>query len=181
MAIDRRVTRTRNALYDALVTLILRKGYDVITVQDLLQEADVGRSTFYAHFTSKEDLLVRSLDRVRAILTEAVAEFEDHPTGRPAWSLTLFNHVAEYRAVYAALAGIEAGEVLRNAIRQVIVGFVAGRIGPVPGLSTELLAECTASLFMTLLTWWLDRRPDLSPAEVDALFARLLAQPLRLR
>ena len=74
MAIDRRVARTRNALYDALVTLILRKGYEATTVQDLLDEANVGRATFYSHFTSKEDLLARSLDRLRAILVAAVAE-----------------------------------------------------------------------------------------------------------
>ncbi|MGO4838809.1 helix-turn-helix domain-containing protein, partial [Rhizobiaceae sp. 2RAB30] len=62
MAIDRRVARTRTALYDALVALIRLKAYEEITVEDILREADIGRATFYAHFTSKDDLLERSLD-----------------------------------------------------------------------------------------------------------------------
>ncbi|EHK58261.1 TetR/AcrR family transcriptional regulator [Allomesorhizobium alhagi] len=61
MAVDRRVARTRTALYDALVALIRRKDYDLITVQDILEEANVGRATFYAHFTSKDDLLKRAV------------------------------------------------------------------------------------------------------------------------
>ena len=181
MAIDRRVARTRNALYDALVTLILRKGYEATTVQDLLDEANVGRATFYSHFTSKEDLLGRSLDRLRAILGEAVASTDSPTAARRAWSLALFDHVAEYRAVYFAVAGIAAGEVLRNAIRQVITDFVAERIEPTVGLPAELQAQCVAGVFMTLMTWWLDRRPDLNSAAVDALFERLIMEPLQVR
>jgi AcrR family transcriptional regulator len=48
---DRRAARTRRALHGALMSLILRKGYEAITVQDIIDEADVGRSTFYAHYT----------------------------------------------------------------------------------------------------------------------------------
>jgi AcrR family transcriptional regulator len=45
---DRRAARTRRALHGALISLILRKGYDAITVQEIIDEADVGRATFYA-------------------------------------------------------------------------------------------------------------------------------------
>ncbi len=181
MAIDRRVARTRNALYDALVTLILRKGYEATTVQDLLDEANVGRATFYSHFTSKEDLLARSLDRLRAILVAAVAEAEDPASARRAWSLALFEHVDEYRAVYFSLAGNDAGEVLRRAVGRVVAGFVAERIQPRPGLPADLQAQCIAGMFMTLLTWWLERSPRLAPAAIDAFFGKLLAGPLPLR
>lgn len=174
MAVDRRVARTRMALYDALVALILRKGYPAITVQDLLKEADVGRATFYAHFTSKEDLLARSLERVRDILAEAVSRTEG------GWSIALFTHVAEFRPVYAALAGIAAGDVLRGAIRRVVAGFVAERLLPAPGIPAELQAQHVAGVFMTLLSWWLDRRPRLEPQAVDELFGRLLAGEVRL-
>jgi len=46
---DRRAVRTRRSLHRALMSLILRKDYEVVTVQDIVDEADVGRSTFYAH------------------------------------------------------------------------------------------------------------------------------------
>ncbi|MDX0906328.1 TetR family transcriptional regulator [Sinorhizobium medicae] len=54
--IDRRVARTRKSLHQALISLILEKGYDSITVDEICQTANVGRSTFYLHFTSKDDL-----------------------------------------------------------------------------------------------------------------------------
>ncbi|MCP4222921.1 MAG: helix-turn-helix transcriptional regulator, partial [Actinomycetia bacterium] len=53
---DRRVRRTKQRLHEALMSLIVEKGYDKITVQDLIDRADVGRSTFYAHFETKDDL-----------------------------------------------------------------------------------------------------------------------------
>src|SRR6202012_5392571 len=54
---DRRVRRTRDLLHRALLDLIAEKGYPHITVQDILDRADVGRSTFYTHYRDKEDLL----------------------------------------------------------------------------------------------------------------------------
>lgn len=57
MNTDRRVRRTRRALHDALLTLMTEKSFDAVTVQDIIDRADVGRSTFYSHFTDKRDLL----------------------------------------------------------------------------------------------------------------------------
>ena len=58
---DRRVARSRRALKEALTDLILEQGYESVTVQDVIDRADVGRSTFYAHFLDKDDLLMAIL------------------------------------------------------------------------------------------------------------------------
>jgi AcrR family transcriptional regulator len=60
--IDRRVRRTRQRLREALMELALERGYDRVTVQDILDRADVGRSTFYAHYRDKDDLLVSEFE-----------------------------------------------------------------------------------------------------------------------
>jgi AcrR family transcriptional regulator len=65
---DRRVRRTSHALTQALVDLMLEKRYDAITIQDLLDRADVGRSTFYSHYRGKDDLLLRSFGRMLELL-----------------------------------------------------------------------------------------------------------------
>src|SRR4051812_15011818 len=64
-AADRRVRRTRRNLTDALIGLILERGYEAITVQDILDRADIGRSTFYAHFRDKDALLLSCFDDLR--------------------------------------------------------------------------------------------------------------------
>ena len=67
-ALDRRVRKTREALHSALASLVVAKGYDAVTIQDVLDAADVGRSTFYSHFAGKEALLRSGFDRLRAEL-----------------------------------------------------------------------------------------------------------------
>ena len=65
---DRRVQRTNQLLRAALVSLIQEKGYENITVQNIIDRANVGRATFYAHFENKEDLLVSGFEDLRALL-----------------------------------------------------------------------------------------------------------------
>ena len=63
---DRRVRKTRQLLREALMELTLERGYDHVTIQDILDRADVGRSTFYAHYHDKDDLLVSEFETGRA-------------------------------------------------------------------------------------------------------------------
>jgi AcrR family transcriptional regulator len=65
---DRRVQRTNQLLRAALVSLIQEKGYENITVQNIIDRANVGRATFYAHFENKEHLLVSGFEDLRALL-----------------------------------------------------------------------------------------------------------------
>jgi len=69
--LDRRVQATREGLLDALFALMAERGYERLTIQNLLDRADVGRATFYAHFESKDELLACSVARLRAGLVEA--------------------------------------------------------------------------------------------------------------
>jgi AcrR family transcriptional regulator len=69
---DRRVRKTQVALIGAFVELVLEKRYDAITIQDLLDRADVGRSTFYAHYRGKDDLLAKSFIGMLAMLDREI-------------------------------------------------------------------------------------------------------------
>src|SRR5258705_11885340 len=59
---DRRVRRTRKLLHDAFISLVIEKGYEKTTIQDILDRADVGRSSFYVHYRNKEALLTANFD-----------------------------------------------------------------------------------------------------------------------
>src|SRR6478672_13286337 len=67
---DRRPARTVSALRTALIELMLEKHYDTITVQDIIDRANVGRSTFYSHFRDKEDLLVGDWKRFFQLIAD---------------------------------------------------------------------------------------------------------------
>src|SRR6516164_5384579 len=62
---DRRIQRTHQVLHQALISLIVEKGYEVITVQDIIDRANVGRSTFYTHYVGKQDLLRAGLKHLK--------------------------------------------------------------------------------------------------------------------
>ena len=100
--IDRRIRRTRDTLGDALVALMQEKNFDEITVQEVLDRAGVGRSTFYAHYRDKEDLFLSDvedfMELVSTLLTRHGASLE-----RVAPVAELFAHVSEVREFYSAM------------------------------------------------------------------------------
>jgi AcrR family transcriptional regulator len=176
--IDRRIVRTRTALYDALVALIRERAYASIRVEDIVERANVGRSTFYAHFRSKDELLERSLERLRAELTAAIAGVSNAGLGDV--SRALFRHINGHRDIHASLAGSVGREIVLQAIASNLA-HVMRTLMPSsqrPRLPRELAIAHIASTFLTVLRWWLDRNPRLSWQEADQHFRAILLDGL---
>jgi len=68
--LDRRVQKTRKLLQDALIELVSEKGYESVSIREILDRANVGRSTFYAHFQDKDELLHSILDRLDGLFAQ---------------------------------------------------------------------------------------------------------------
>jgi AcrR family transcriptional regulator len=178
---DRRAARTQKALHGALMSLIVRKGYEAITVQDIIDEADVGRSTFYSHYTGKEDLLRSGFQTLRAELAEAqrtagakAQGVQDEPLG---FSLAMFEHACEYRHIYKALLGGRGSVIAVNEIRRVLSEIVKKELSGVredKAIPQDVRIQFVVGAFITVLTWLLERRPRLTPSQVDAMFRRLV-------
>jgi AcrR family transcriptional regulator len=165
------VVRTRTALYEALVHLIRRKAYDQITVEDIISEAGIGRATFYAHFTSKDDLLERSLDRLRDLF---VSE-DNSDTGRQPVRI-LFDHVAEYRDIPIALSGGKGSAIIRQAMDRVLTNRLRATLwNSLPAdLPRDLFIRHVVACSDTVLSWWLEREPHRTPGEAYTLFRQLM-------
>jgi AcrR family transcriptional regulator len=104
--VDRRVRRTRESLHKALISLTLEKSYDSITVQEVLDRADVGRSTFYTHFQSMDELLISGTHELRMTLNSALENQRKSAKRHEsviAFSRAMFDHADGYRNVYFAL------------------------------------------------------------------------------
>ncbi|HEV2898167.1 MAG TPA: TetR/AcrR family transcriptional regulator [Pseudaminobacter sp.] len=178
---DRRAARTQKALHGALMSLIVCKGYEAITVQDIIDEADVGRSTFYSHYTGKEDLLRSGFQTLRAELAEAQRTAgakseaaQDEPLG---FSLAMFEHACEYRHIYKALLGGRGSVIAVNEIRRVLSEIVKKELSGVredKAIPQDVRIQFVVGAFITVLTWLLERRPRLTPSQVDAMFRRLV-------
>lgn len=179
--IDRRSARTRRALHEALIALILRKGYEALTIQEIVDEADIGRSTFYAHYAGKEDLLRGGFEQLRMELTAARTDVSARRRGlrhEPlGFSLAMFEHACRYKDVYEALVGGRGGTVAVNELRRILSDIVREELSSTledPNVPRELIVQFAVSTFLAVLIWWLERKARPEPAEVDAMFRRLL-------
>ena len=178
--IDRRVARTRRTLHEALIRLIVRKGYDALTVQEIIDEADVGRATFYAHYRGKDDLLRGGFERLRGELKTARIEVRRGKGGRPLpFSLAMFEHACAYREVYRAMLSGQGSIIAINEIRRVLTEFVKEDLSDVGDEFTiprELRLQFVVGTFLTALTWCLEKRPKLQPAQIDDMFRHLVTR-----
>jgi AcrR family transcriptional regulator len=173
---DRRVQRTRQLLHQAFVALILERGYDAVTIRDVVERAGVGRSTFYTHFGDLEEVLVSHTDGrfLRAFAVRGRAERQFLGFTRP-----FLEHAYEYRRLWRALVGKKGGMAIQKRFKQNLVELVREEVVRVAGGKRPSVIEGVvrylAGAFAELLFWWLDSPSTLSPAEVDEIFQRLTA------
>lgn len=179
---DRRAARTQRALHEALIALVLRKSYDAITVQEIIDQADVGRATFYAHYAGKEALLRGGFKRLAAELRSArrSAAGDADRRGPLAFSLAMFRHAGEYRQVYRALIGSRGSIVALNEMRRVLAEVAREDIAALAAddASRELCEQFVVGAFLAVLTWWLEPRCKLGAEHADAMFRRLALEGL---
>jgi AcrR family transcriptional regulator len=181
--IDRRAFKTRQALHQTLIRLIGERDYDDITVSDIADEANVGRSTFYAHFTDKDDLLRSGTGHLRDLLRQehdgAVAE-EDRPETRAlGFSRFMTEHLKEQHQLYRAMMRGRAGPIIIDQIRQYLSEIVRkelthrGHKLPARTPTPEFAVQFIVGAYMSTVTWWLDRGAKEQPQEINHAFREL--------
>jgi AcrR family transcriptional regulator len=177
--VDRRVQRTRRTLQKALIALILEKRFDTITVQDVLDRADVGRSTFYAHFRSKEDLFRSDFENLLGYIRRGVAS--SGARGERILPVReLFEHVREFRRLYRAMAA----STLRGSLYRLSVAHIAAGIEEAlrarqrprhrPPIPLPILANHIAVALLSTLDWWVGSGMPHEPERMDEIFHALV-------
>jgi AcrR family transcriptional regulator len=171
--IDRRIRRTRDTLGDALVELIREKPFDDITVQEILDRAGVGRSTFYTHYRDKQDLFLGEIEDFFEMLSTMLTRKGAAPE-RLAPVTEFFSHLSDVQDFYRSL--VASGKA--NDVWALGRGYFARsieerlRLAGVKMEPVEMAAQAFAlsgSMF-ALLEWWLDHGRKTDPKEMDRLF-----------
>lgn len=200
--IDRRTLRTRRRLRDALLSLTLEKGYDAVTVEDITDRADLGRTTFYLHFGDKETLFLSAIDNIANELVKQV----DLST----WNSTDFNksqqpvylafrHAAANAQLYRLLLQSEVAKKATHRIRTVISESAKeylGLLGTPPAQAEhppqaipagggvdaaylQLMADFFASSLLGVMTWWLENNMPTPPDEMAAFVLQMYLEGAR--
>ena len=149
---DRRVRKTRKALIDAFSDIVLVRRYEDIRISEILDQADVGRSTFYSHFLGKDDLLARSMDWMLSVLASMAAPEPDMAAAR-----FLLQHIWENRERGRTILNGQPGAVVMRALSvKLEAGLeeICSQSGRMPPIALRFIAnQIAASQFALLQTW----------------------------
>lgn len=175
--LDRRTRRTRQLLKESLMSLILEKGYDAVTVEEITDRADLGRTTFYLHYRDKDDLLLKSIEAISQELIDQISSTPPIPL--------VFQHAAEnadlYRIILRGEGAYRASIHLREIISDTAEEFLAARkaqdgleVDPIVPL--DIFSNYFAGSLLGILTWWLESDMPYPPEEMAEMFQRLYFQ-----
>jgi AcrR family transcriptional regulator len=191
--IDRRILRTRRSLRQAFYALILEKGYDSVTVGEVTDRADLGRTTFYLHYRDKEDLLMESVrDLVNGLIAQLAQVPLDHweqpETSQIAQELPLtaityaFQHVAQNAVLYRIILRGEGTFSASQRVRDIIIRAITEFIESVttrqslvfnPQLPLDVFLNGLAGAWIGLVTWWLEQERPYTPEQMAVMYDKM--------
>lgn len=177
--VDRRIQRTQQLLRDALIELIVEKGYDDVSIQDIADRANVARTTFYLHYRDKEELLLNSMleiyDDLAANMEKPLLPNGLLPDGTPA-EIVIFQHVEQNAALYHVLLVKPGfGVFINRAIDYLAVMFEEHiddcfPAHKIPVQSIKMVVYGEAGRLIGMVCWWLKNGLQPSAKEMTYRF-----------
>jgi AcrR family transcriptional regulator len=179
---DRRVRRTQRALKEAFLELVLERGYDKVSIEDITERADVARATFYAHFQNKESLLA-------SVFTELLDDVAPRVmgTGTPSAALAVapieeaYRHADGLKDIYRVCLSGAAEGLAQDAYLETVYGLsqrtIEARVralGTTPNVPVEVIARAFAGAHLALLRAWLAGKLDYSAKEMVSMQVEVL-------
>lgn len=187
---DRRIARTQQLLSDALMELVVERGYNAITIQDITDRANVSRATFYLHYKDKDELLFSSMEKTYdALVADHIARLPTDLTQPQVEEIMCeagdYEHVAAYADFYRAMISKDGsvGFVLRvmSYLAQAIQPLLetqAKQEGAEPKVPVELIAAFCSGAQIGMMRWWLENELKYTPDEMAKMQYMLSAQGL---
>jgi AcrR family transcriptional regulator len=170
---DRRTVRTRRALQQAFLVLLAERGYERTTVRDVLDRADIGRTTFYAHFPNKAALLDGVLAELRRLLR---ARAPSSGAAFLPFAAAMFEHAGEHRALYAGLLARRGGAYVLGRIRLLLADLARESLAAqhvAPGWLDAAVHVSVGGL-VDVLGYWLTHQTALTASQMCARFEGLV-------
>ncbi len=188
--LDRRVQKTHQLLQEALVALVAEKGYETVTVQEILARANVGRSTFYAHFQDKDQLLHSCFDSLNGLFeqhTKRLARAEQTPEGddNAAPTLSLFQFVGQNHRFFKALLGKRGNGIFHKPIYDYMLAHMNDHLLLLmphendDPFRREIVAHYLVSAMMGILGWWVEKDMPCAAEVIDKLLKQLALPTIR--
>ena len=176
---DRRVSRTRKLLTQALIELTLERGYETLSIRDLAERADIGYATFFRHYKDKEALLLDVLDALIEELLILLQPLSADSDPKRVGTL-VFAHAERNSRLYRVLLESHSSAIEAR-IYRVATAAVLSTSKPKPGspVPPEIAAHHLVSSFLSLIRWWLEHDRPYPAERMGQVYAELVMNPTR--
>lgn len=179
---DRRVKRTREILQKALIELIREQGFDSITIQEIVDRANLGRTTFYLHYKSKDELFISCHEAIvgkfRIGPLHSLTKEEMLAAEAPASTMLAYQHLEEARPLlYSVFQGKDSLLILRKmrdwSAKDIETNLRAAFPHQNSAIPLSVLSNYLASAQIGLVQWWLEKRQPHTLENLAQTFHRL--------
>ena len=177
---QRRKERTRRQLKESALALILEKGYDAITIDNIVGRADVGKGTFYLHFKDKEtlvwEILLEGLDAVKQ---EADRWYRERPNMVFYGFLVSFEYAAKNQDLFRIMLGSHGQAMLTQRVKQYLAEEIereveAQTVFPEMDLPPRFIGQYLAGALTQTLIWWIETPNDYTPSQMAKMFYHMV-------
>ena len=181
--IDRRVKRSQNLLGEALMSLVLEKGYEAVTIRDITERADVAYVTFFRHYKSKDELLEQRLQaglhdlqtHIEAAARQVRANAADSAEGR-----LIFEHVQANSLLYRVLMRSQGARRVRQQTLAAIETIFLTSCKPLSAreklIPRQIAAHHIAASLLALIEWWLEHERPYPIEQMGQMYDQLIIQ-----
>ncbi len=179
---ERRRQQTRKLLIQTTLELVLEKGYEAISIQEITDRADLGRGTFYIHFKDKEDVAWAAIqDLILEMEQQAHRQFADRIPEQVEYYalLNIFHHSAQNRDLYRVVFGSKGSASLAGRVQDLLAKIFLADIRERRGseaarreVPDEFLAQMMTGLVARLVIWWLETPNEYSPEQMAGMTYR---------
>lgn len=174
---DRRQQKTRRAIFEALSSLLERKNFSNITVQEIIDEANVGRSTFYAHFDTKDDLLrVMCTDIFHHVFSDNLKRESNHDFSHAGHDFEkelthILYHLQENRKNLKGLLSCDSGEIFMKYFKEYLCEAFPSYIEKLHYQAPfEYILNITICSFAETIRWWITEDKEYTPEQIASYF-----------
>lgn len=186
---DRRQQKTRKSIFNAFGQLLARKNYSRITVQEIIDEANIGRSTFYAHFETKDELLRELCTELfrhvfsEEIMHETTHNFTFSRDDNRAIITHILYHLRDNRENVLSIMSSESGDIFLQYFREYLNSTIINRMVEnvdmnALGIPKELLINHISGTFISIIQWWIKEGVRKTPEELAEYFFKLIVPVL---
>ena len=178
---DRRINKTRKAIFNALNELLREKKFSKITVQEIIDRADIGRATFYTHFPTKDAVLIGYVESYIESLNEQLNEhIEQDGEYKLLPVAALFAHIQENEKAISGIFMSESGAVLFEKFKSywgaIVQPLLQARIakGQFPIIPGDMLTNHVITTLIELIKFWIQDGLRYTPEQMERYFFELV-------